>query len=150
MFALPTTSVLGLDLGLVPPSATPSSSISAKGNFAVGSYTPTEGSVGILLTVNLTCLNAMFPPINDQNQVDDFRLIINNKKLCSRVEYGSDGNVTLHALLSTSLASLSGVVPMSLHLHRNGMLFDHCNFGNFCFVPVLMCKYFLVDTIFLA
>jgi hypothetical protein len=143
MFALPTTSVLGLDLGLVPPSTTPSSSVSAKGSFAVESYTPAEGCVGILLTVNLTCFGAMLPPINGQDPVGDFRLIINDKKLCSRVEHGSNGNVTLRALLSTSLASLSGLVAMSLHLHRDGMLFDHCNFGYFNLVPVPMSKYFL-------
>ena len=148
MSPVPSTSALGLDLGLAPPFTAPSSSVSAKGAFAVESYTPTEGFAGILLTVNLTCFDTILPSINDQDQADDFRLIINDKKLCSRAEHGSNGNVTLRALLSTSLASLSGLVPMSLHLHRNGTLFDHCNFGYFNFVAVPMSTYFLVDTIF--
>lgn len=132
MFALPTTSTLGLDLGPMTPS--PSAS-STNGTFAVDSYTPSEGCAGILLTVNLTCFNTMLP-INDQEQVGDFRLVINDKKLYSRLDHGLNGNVTLHALLSTSLAPLSGLVPMSLHLYRDGVLFDYCNFGYFNFVPV--------------
>ena len=139
MFALPTTSMLGLDLGLVSPPAAPSSTLSANGTFAVESYTPTEGCAGTLITIVLTCFNTMLPA-NDQDQVGDFRLIINDKKLCSRVEHGSDGKVILRALLSTSLASLRGLVPMNLQLHRDGMLFDCCNFGHFNFVPVPMSK----------
>lgn len=89
---------------------------------------PTEGSAGILITVDLTCFNT----INDQEQEqgDEFRLIINDKKLRSRVQHGSNGSVTLCALLSTSLASLSGPVPMTLYLHRGGLLFDYCHFGH--------------------
>jgi hypothetical protein len=139
MFALPTTSSLGLDLGPMAPS---SSTSSTNRTFAVESYTPSEGCAGILLAVNLTCFNTILP-LNDQDQVGDFRLIINDKKLCSRLDHGPNGNVILRALLSTSLASLSGLVPMSLHLYRDGVLFDYCNFGYFNFVPVPMSKFFL-------
>ena len=129
------TSTLGLDLGPVSASAAPPSALSANGVFAVDSYTPSEGCAGSLLTVNLTCFNTT-------NQVDDFRLIINDKKLCSKVKRDSNGKVTLHALLSSSFASLCGSVPMSLHLHREDMLFDYCNFGHFNFVPTPMGKSF--------
>ena len=139
MSTLPTTSTLGLDLGPVSASAAPPSALSANGSFAVESYTPSEGCAGSLLTVNLTCFNTMLPT----NQVDDFRLIINDKKLCSKVKHDSNGKATLHALLSTSFASLYGSAPMSLHLHRDDMLFDYCNFGHFNFVPTPMGESFV-------
>jgi len=136
MSTLLTASTLGLDLDPVSSSAVPPLAISANGSFAVESYTPSEGSAGSLLTVNLTCFNTMLPT----NQAHDLRLIINDKKLCSRVKHDSNDKVTLHALLSASFASLSGSVPMSLHLHRGGTLFDYCNFGHFNFVPTPMGK----------
>jgi hypothetical protein len=138
MFAYPTASTLGLglDLGLTPSSTVSLPILSANGSFAVESYTPSEGCAGILITVSLTSML----PVNDREPTDELRLIINDKRLCSRVEYDSNGNATLRALLSTSLASLCGLVPMSLHLHRDGELFDYCNFGHFNFVPVPMSK----------
>jgi len=139
MSTLPTTSTLGLDLGPVSASATLPSALSANGTFAVESYTPSDGRAGSLLTVNLIYFNTTLPT----NQVDDFRLIINDKKLYSRVKHDSNGKVTLRALLSTSFASLYGSVPMSLYLHRDGTLFDYCNFGHFNFVPMPMGKSFV-------
>jgi hypothetical protein len=139
MFALPTTSVLGLDLGLAPASNALSSTASDQGCFAVDSYSPSVGSVGLLITVNISCFNTMLSS-GDQDQADEFRLTIDGRRLCSRVEHTSYGKVVLRALLSTSLASLSGLVPMSLQLHRDGMLLDQCNFGRFNFVPVPMGK----------
>jgi hypothetical protein len=134
MFAHRTSSSLGLDLG---PSSVPPSTVSAQSSFAVESYTPIEGFAGTLLTVNLN----YFTTITDDQDQADFRLIINDKKLCSKVEHGPNGKVTLHALISTSLASLSGLVPMSLHLYRDGLLSDYCNFGCFNLVPVPICTY---------
>jgi hypothetical protein len=139
MFALPTTSALGLDLGPMAPSPTYPSTLSSNGSFAVESYTPSQGCAGDILTVTLAFFESTLS-INDQDQTYDFCLIVNDKKLCSKVEHDSDGKLVIRALLSTSLASLFGLVPMSLHLYRDGILFDYCNFGHFNLVRMQMSK----------
>jgi len=138
MFALPTTSALGLDLGPMAPSPTHPSTLSSNGSFAVESYTPSQGCAGDILTVTLAFFDTL--PINNQDQAYDFRLIVNDKKLCSKVEHDTDGKLVICALLSTSLASLFGLVPMSLHLYRDGLLFDYCNFGHFNLIRMPMSK----------
>jgi len=95
-----------------------------------GSYTPSKGCAGDILTVTLAFFEFTLP-IKDRDQAYDFRLIVNDKKLCSKAEHDSDGKLVIRALLSASPASLFGLVPMSLHLYRDGILFDYCNFGHF-------------------
>jgi len=139
MSTLSTTSALGLDLGSMTLPTHPST-LSANGSFAVESYTPTQGCAGDILTVTLAFFESTLP-INHQDQAYDFRLIVNDKKLRSKVEHDSDGKLVIRALLSTSLASLSGLVLMGLHIYRDNILFDYCNFGRFNLARMPMSKF---------
>lgn len=124
MFALP-TSTFASELS---PSAI--AAPSANNSFFIQSYTPTQGGHGILFTVNLTCDKSM--PLHVYEKMD-LRLIAEDKNVCTKAIKGSDGQVTLRALMGNAVASLSGRVPLSLQLYSHGVLFDHCEFGSFTF-----------------
>lgn len=108
MLALP-TSTLGLELGPSAASA-PGLSQSTNGSFAVQSYSPTHGAHGILFTVNVVCSGAMPAKVYDAM---DLRLIADDKVVCTKAIKGADGQVTLRALLGSSVATLSGCVSLS-------------------------------------